>query len=386
MGVLATLVQQALTQFPTTSDLNCTPGRPLQAEVDGELRPVGGPVLTPWHTERLALEVLGQDRRAWRQLLETGAADVAYSVSGVGRLRVNVFWSRGALALVLRRLATRVPTLAELGLPPVLAEVAREPNGLVLVTGATGSGKSSTLAAILHEVNRTRAVHVVTLEDPIEFLHPHERATFNQRELGRDFPSFAEGLRAALRQAPKIILVGEMRDRETVDIALHAAETGHLVLSTLHTIDAGQSIQRLLGMVSAEEATLLRTRLAALLRWVISQRLVPKVGGGRLAVVEILRTSLRVQEAILHGEREGATFYDILSAGHAAGMQTFDQALLAAYEKGLISETTALAYASQRAVVRRGIDQRKSARGERTTDLEGLTLDTEYERRILGRP
>jgi twitching motility protein PilT len=224
---------------------------------------------------------------------------------------------------------------------------------------------------------------VVTLEDPVEFVHKHEKATFNQRELGIDFDTFDSGLRAALRQAPKVILVGEMRDRATVEIALHAAETGHLVLSTLHTIDAGQTINRIIGMFEQAEEQLIRGRLAAMLRWVVGQRLLPRIGGGRLAALEIMRTNLRVQDTILHGESEGKTFYEIIEAGVASGMQTFDKSILKGYEEGLVTEQTAMAYASQRSVVRRGIDDIKSARGEKTYDLGvELALDPEYERRV----
>jgi twitching motility protein PilT len=228
-----------------------------------------------------------------------------------------------------------------------------------------------------------RAVHVVTLEDPIEFVHEHEKATFNQRELGADFDTFENGLRAALRQAPKIILVGEMRDQATVEIALHAAETGHLVMSTLHTIDAGQTINRIIGMFEQSEEQLTRIRLAAMLRWVVSQRLLPKIGGGRVAAIEVMRQSLRVQDTILHGEADGKTFYEIIEAGVPMGMQTFDGSILASYEKGLISQETALAYASQRSTVLRGIDHIKNARGEKTTDVEGLALDRDYENRVV---
>jgi twitching motility protein PilT len=248
-----------------------------------------------------------------------------------------------------------------------------EKNGLVLVTGATGTGKSSTLAAVLRKVNETRSVHVVTLEDPIEFAHEHMQATFNQRELGLDFDTFDNGLRAALRQAPKVILVGEMRDRATVEIALHAAETGHLVMSTLHTIDAGQTINRIVGMFDHSEEQLIRLRLAAMLRWVVSQRLLPKVGGGRIAALEIMRQNLRVQESILHGEAEGKMFYEIIDAGVS---------ILNSYESGLITEETAIAYASHRSVVLRGVDRIKNARGEKTTDVEGLALDKDYEKRV----
>jgi twitching motility protein PilT len=383
-----TILHHILDTYPTVSDINVTVGKPLQVEVDGELVPVSLvtpiPTLTPFHTEVFALQLLNNDRRAMHILLEQGSTDISYAVAERARFRVNIFSGRGAYAIVMRRLATRIPTVEELKLPSILNDIGTEKNGLVLVTGATGSGKSSTLAAVLRKVNQTRAVHVVTLEDPIEFVHPQEKATFNQRELGADFDTFENGLRAALRQAPKIILVGEMRDRATVEIALHAAETGHLVLSTLHTIDAGQTINRIVGMFEQSEEQLIRNRLATMLRWIVAQRLLPKLGGGRLAVLEIMRSNLRVQETIMHGESEGKTFYEIIEAGVALGMQTFDKSILQAYEESLITEQTAMAYASQRSAVRRGIDHVKNARGEKTTDVEGLGLDEEYDKQFLA--
>jgi twitching motility protein PilT len=382
------ILNYILDEYPTASDINITVGRPFQVEVDGELAPITFPApiptLTPFHTEMFALQLLNNDRRAVRLLLEQGSTDISYTIGERARFRVNIFSGRGHYSLVMRRLPMYVPTLEEMRLPLILSEIAQEKNGLVLVTGATGTGKSTTLAAVLREVNRTRAVHVVTLEDPIEYVHGHEKATFNQREFGVDFDSFDNGLRAALRQAPKVILVGEMRDRDTVEIALHAAETGHLVMSTLHTIDAGQTVNRIIGMFDQAEEQLIRTRLAGMLRWSVSQRLLPKTGGGRLAVLEIMRTSLRVQDSILHGESDGRTFYEIIEAGVAVGMQTFDMAILKAYEDGLITEQTAQLYASQRSNVRRGIDAMKSARGEKTTDLEGLALDDDYEQRLFS--
>jgi twitching motility protein PilT len=381
------ILNHILDTHSDVSDINVTVGKPFQVEVDGELVPVTLPkpisVLTPFHTETFALQLLNNDRRAIHILLDQGSTDISYAVGDRARFRVNIFSGHGAYAIVMRRLATRVPTVEELNLPSILNDIATEKNGLALITGATGSGKSSTLAAVLRKVNETRAVHVVTLEDPVEFVHPHEKATFNQRELGTDFDSFENGLRAALRQAPKIILVGEMRDRATVEIALHAAETGHLVLSTLHTIDSGQTINRIVGMFDQAEEQLIRNRLATMLRWVVAQRLLPKKGGGRLAALEIMRTNLRVQDTILHGESEGKTFYEIIEAGVASGMATFDKSILTAYEDGLITEQTAMAYASQRSVVLRGIDHIKNVRGEKTTDVEGLALDDDYEKRVI---
>jgi twitching motility protein PilT len=261
-------------------------------------------------------------------------------------------------------------------------KIAEEKNGIVFVTGATGSGKTTTLAAILDQINETKSVHIITLEDPVEYQHPHKKSTFNQRELGMDFNTYAHGLRAALRQAPKVILVGEMRDRETVEIGLSAAETGHLVLTTLHTVDAGSTINRILGMFSTEEERQIRIRLADSLRWSVSQRLLPKIGGGRVASFEILGTNLRVSDAILHGEAEGRTFYDIMEQSNAFGMITFDQHLVGLYEQGLVTQETAVAFASEKGIVGRGIDAIKSSRGETTTDIEKLEIDRSYTKSI----
>jgi twitching motility protein PilT len=380
------VLNHILDNYPNMSDINLTVGKPVQVEIDSKLAPVSfaTPILslTPFQTETFAMQLIRKDRRAIRLLLEEGSTDTSYGIDERARFRVNIFSGRGNYSIVMRRLATHIPTVEELNLPPILHKIGMEKNGLVLVTGATGSGKSSTLAAVLQKVNETRPVHVVTLEDPIEFVYEHGQATFNQRELGSDFDNFGNGLRAALRQAPKIILVGEMRDRATVEIALHAAETGHLVLSTLHTIDAGQTINRIVGMFDQAEERLIRLRLATMLRWVVSQRLLPKIAGGRVAAIEIMCQSLRVQDSIVHGESEGKTFYEIIDDGVAQGMRTFDASIVEVYEKGLITEETAVAFASSRSVVFRGIDHIKNARGEKTTDLEDLLLDRDYERRV----
>jgi twitching motility protein PilT len=287
---------------------------------------------------------------------------------------------------VCRKLNTVIPTLEWLKFPDIIREVPRVKTGLVLVTGATGSGKSTTLAAVLNEINHTKAVHIITLEDPVEFVHPHELATFNQRELGTDFDSFSNGLRAALRQAPKIILVGEMRDRETVKIALSAAETGHLVLSTLHTVDAGQTINRILGMFEPEEQEQVRIRLADTLRWVISQRLVPKLGGGRCALLEIMGSNLRTQETVRLGESEGKSFYEIVEASQPFGWRTFDFSALEAYEQGKISEETALLYCTKRGPVMRGMDNIKKSRGEATHSNNSLRMKTGQDGRSIVVP
>jgi twitching motility protein PilT len=271
-------------------------------------------------------------------------------------------------------LNTVIPTLEKLKFPDVFKEIPKEKTGLVLITGATGSGKTTTLAAVLNDINLSKAAHIVTLEDPVEYVHTHKKATFNQRELGVDFDSYANGLRAALRQAPKVILVGEMRDRDTVKIALSAAETGHLVLSTLHTINAGETINRILGMFEPEEQEQVRVRLSDTLRWIVSQRLAPKVGGGRMALLELMGSNLRTQESIRMGESEGKTFYEITEASYTYGWRTFDNACLEAYDQGIITEETALIYCSKRSVVARGIDNIKKQRGELSATAGSLRM------------
>jgi twitching motility protein PilT len=356
------------------SDLNFTVDRPLQVEQNGELVPVlCNPAisqLTPYQTEMIALNLINGNPRLTEDLIRTGSCDASYSVADTLRFRVSIFSQRGRYSIVMRKLTSDIPSLEQLKLPEIFHEVPKEHTGLVLVTGATGSGKSTTLAAILNEINLTKSVHVITLEDPVEFVHSHKKSTFNQREMGNDFSSFATGLRAALRQAPKVVLVGEMRDRETVEIGLSAAETGHLVLSTLHTIDAGQTINRILGMFEPEEQEQIRVRLADILRWVISQRLAPRVGGGRHALVEIMGANLRTKETIVHGESEGKSFYEIIEANYTFGWRTFDAACLEAYEQNLITEETALLYASKRGTVSRNIDKVKKSRGELMTSSD----------------
>jgi twitching motility protein PilT len=375
-----------LDSHENVSDLNVTVDRPLQVESSGEL--VGVPVtppleaLTPFQTEIFALNLINGDRRLCQFLVEQGSCDSSYWLPGKARFRVNIFAQRGNFSCVLRKLETRIPTLDELKLPDAFGKMTKEKNGLILVTGATGSGKTTSLAALLNEFNATRSIHIVTLEDPVEYVHPNRKATFNQRELGGDYDTFANGLRAALRQAPKIILVGEMRDRETAELALKASETGHLVLSTLHTVTAGQAINRIVGMFDQDEERQIRQRLADTVRWVVGQRLLPKMGGGRLAVHDILGNTIRSNELILNGESEGKTFYEIQEVGEPFGMMTFDQAIVRAYEAGMITEETAVSYSTRKAIVQRGIDKVKQGRGEKTSDVEGLKLDWDYNRGI----
>jgi twitching motility protein PilT len=310
------ILSAMLKTYDGISDLNFSVGHPFQVEDFGELKPVyiDPPIeaLTPYQTEQIALSLMQSNQRLMYDYFTGGSCDCSYSLSEEARFRVNIFRQRGNFSIVLRRLEGTVPTLEKLSLPIILQEIAREKSGLVLVTGATGSGKTTTLAALLNEINETQPIHVVTLEDPIEFVHPPRKATFNQRELGQDFNNYPNGLRAALRQAPKVILVGEMRDRATVEVALMAAETGHLVLSTLHTVDAGQSINRILGLFSLGEEQQLRVRLSDVLRYVMSQRLVPKVGGGRQLLTEIMGNNLRTKETIALGEGEHRNFYEII--------------------------------------------------------------------------
>ncbi|MFO7688495.1 MAG: PilT/PilU family type 4a pilus ATPase [Desulfobacterales bacterium] len=376
------ILTRMLDSHKNVSDLNLTVGKPLQVESDGELISVEMrppfKELTPFQTEIFALNLMIQDRRLTRTFLNSGSCDLSYSLPGKARFRVNVFSQSGYCSIVLRKLESKIPTIEELQLPGAMYKIAKEKNGIVFVTGATGSGKTTSLAAILNVINEDRSVHVVTLEDPVEYQHPHKKSTFNQREHGVDFDTYASGLRAALRQAPKVILVGEMRDRETVEIGLSAAETGHLVLTTLHTIDSGSTINRIVGMFNTEEEHQVRIRLADTLRWVVCQRLLPKIGGGRAATFEILGTNLRVKDAILNGESEGKTFYEIMQAGRAFGMTTFDEHIIDLYEHGLITEETALAFSSRRGIVGRGIDSLKSARGEATSDIDKLELDRNY--------
>jgi twitching motility protein PilT len=368
------------------SDLNFTVGKPMQVESAGELIPVdfkpNFKALTPFQTEVIAMNLIDQDRRLTKALLTTGSCDMSYSLPGKARFRVNIFSQGANISIVLRKLESKIPTIEERELPKTMFQIAKNVNGIVFVTGATGSGKTTTLAAILDEINENKSVHIITLEDPVEYQHPHKKSTFNQRELGMDFDTYAHGLRAALRQAPKVILVGEMRDRETIEIGLRAAETGHLVLTTLHTVDAGSTVNRLLGMFSTEDAEQIRIRLADTMRWIVSQRLLPKVGGGRVATFEILGSNLRVKDLILHGESEGKTFYEIMEASNAFGMITFDQHIIGLFEQGLISQETALGYCSQKGVVGRGIDSIKSARGEATTDIGNLELDRNYAKSV----
>lgn len=367
-----------LASQPEVSDVLFTVGRPPQVEAYGELKPVllDPPIdkLTPFQIETIAQNIIGDNLWQIEDLLRHGSCDASYALSDQTRFRVNIFAQRGNYSIVCRQLNAVIPTLEKLKFPEIFKEIPKEKTGLVLVTGATGSGKSTSLAAVLNEINESKPVHIVTLEDPVEYVHPHKVATFNQRELGIDFDSYANGLRAALRQAPKVILVGEMRDRDTVKIALSAAETGHLVMSTLHTINAGETIGRILGMFEPEEQEPIRIRLSDTLRWIVSQRLAPQIGGGRAPLLEIMGSNLRTQETVRLGESEGKSFYEIIEASLPFGWRTFDHACLEAYEQGVITEETALHYCTKRSVVARGIDNIKKSRGELANTAGSLRM------------
>ncbi len=376
--ILATMLES----YEKVSDFNITVDKPFQVETGGLLQTVQiSPAidrLTPFQTEVFALNLINGDRRLTRTLLKQGSCDLSYQLAGRARFRVNIFSQKGCFSIVMRQLYSRIPTIEEMGLPEAFFNMTEERNGIIMVTGATGSGKTTSLAAVLNEINEKKAVHIITLEDPVEYVHSQKKATFNQREMGSDFDTFASGLRAALRQAPKVILVGEMRDRETVEIGLSAAETGHLVFATIHTVDAGQTINRIVGMFNSEEEKQIRIRLSDTIRWVVCQRLLPKVGGDRVAVFEIMGTNLRIKEVIEQGESEGKSFYDIIEGSQAFGMMTFDQCISDFFSKGLITESTAMSYSSRKSIVGRSIDSIKSTRGEKTTAIEDLAIDMDY--------
>lgn len=335
------------------SDLNFTVGKLPQVEISGKLVEVNVPglgKLSPFHTETIALALLGEDVHAMENLLKNGSADLGYSLNEKINFRVSIFSRRGGTySIVMRVIPGEIPTLESLGVPASLADITELKNGIVLVTGPTGSGKSSTLAAIIDRINREKHYHIIMIEDPIEFIHPHRKSTINQRELPHDTPTFALALRAALRQAPKVILVGEMRDVETIDVALEAAETGHLVLSTLHTTDASKTIDRIVGVYGRNEERAIRTRFSQAFKYIIAQRLIPRADGqGRAAAVEILKSTARTREYIQNGEKEGKTLLDAMNDGQLEGMQSFDGVLEDMIRQGTISATVGLAYATNR--------------------------------------
>ncbi|MGH9873938.1 MAG: type IV pilus twitching motility protein PilT [Pyrinomonadaceae bacterium] len=344
------VLRQMLKASDKVSDLLFSPGRPPQVELAGKLIPVRFPgleKLTPAHTGGMAKVIIGNHVSANESLEKSGSADLSFSVPGEARFRVNIFKQRGSYAIVMRVIPTNPPNFNDFNLPVQLKEIVDIKNGIVLVTGPTGSGKSSTLAAIIDLINETQAFHVVTIEDPIEFLHSHKMCTIHQRELHSDTPSFAIALRAALRQAPKVILVGEMRDKETIEVALEAAETGHLVLSTLHTIDAAKTIDRIIGVFPKNEERVIRTRIAQSFRYIVSQRLIPRPDGkGRIAAIEILKSTMRTREYIEKGESEGKSLVDAMEQGDQDGMQTFDGVIEKMVRSGVLTQEAALPYAT----------------------------------------
>ena len=373
------------------SDLLFIAGKPPLVEVHGRLSdfPIDTPesVLTPSLIEEIAALIMNGSERLRLEFATAGSCDCSYAIENLARFRVNIYKQNGRHAIVMRKLQSSVPTLEKLALPPIFREIVKEKDGIILLTGGTGTGKTTTLAAMINELNETQEIHIVTLEDPIEFFHTHRKSAISQRELGKDFPNFADGLRAALRQAPKAILVGEIRDRETLEIAMTASETGHVVFSTLHTINAGQTINRILGMFSREEEQQLRQRLAATLRYVVSQRLINKIGGGRLLVTEIMGSSLRTRETILYGESENKTFAEIIEAGSSQGWQTFDQSIVEAFKAGIVSEETALTSCTNKGKMRRELDLIQKQRGVASEQApSGLKLHIPEPIRIVQQP
>ncbi|HKQ86948.1 MAG TPA: PilT/PilU family type 4a pilus ATPase [Candidatus Acidoferrales bacterium] len=346
----ANLIATMLRAAKNTSDLIFSPGRAPQVEVSGQLMQLkitGVGILDAEDTARIAADLIGRNNHAVEKLKNEGSCDLSYSLPKISRFRVNIFTQRGSCAIVMRVIASNVPDFQSLKIPAQLAEAAELRPGIVLVTGPTGSGKSSTLAALVNKINEEKACHIITIEDPIEFLHQHKKATIHQRELHTDTPNFALALRAALRQAPKLILVGEMRDRETIEVALEAAETGHLVYSTLHTIDASKTVERIIGSFSLSDQAAVRMRLAKSFRFIVSQRLLRKKdGNGRAAVFEILKSTLRTREYVQKGESEGKSLLDAMRDGSNEGMQCFDDEIEKLIRAGVIDMDTGLSYAT----------------------------------------
>ncbi len=375
---LEALLTAMLDSGEGVSDCLFIRGKPPLIERYGKLHALpmekADETLLPAHIDSIADLLIGENQRLRADLDTTGSCDTSFALGDVARFRVNIYRQNGHHGIVMRKLQSQIPTMESLGLPPIFQQMVQEKFGIIFVTGSTGSGKTTTLAAMLNEINQTQDVHVVTLEDPIEFLHPHARSAFSQREMGKDFFDFATGLRAALRQAPKVILLGEIRDRETMEIALSASETGHLVFSTLHTINAGQSINRILGLFTSDEEKQIRERLADTLRYVVSQRLVNKREGGRLLVTEIMGSSLRSRETLLYGEGENRTFQEIIEAGSTLGWHSFDQSLMRAFEDDQISEETALLFCTHKNKMLRDLEMAKKLRGAVYDEPSGLKM------------
>ena len=379
-----------ISQADGISDLLFVTGMPMQMEVQGELVPYYSEqyprTLTTEFIEKVAAVLLGDNQRLLTDLKERGSSDCGYTLKSLCRFRVNVFFQNSNYAMVLRYLRPLIPSFESLHLSPIFNEIIKEKNGLVFVTGGTGHGKTTTIAAMLNEINRTRPIHILTLEDPIEFVYTPIKSTFSQREYGRDFFRFHDGMRAAMRQAPKIIFIGEIRDRETMEIVLSAGETGHLVFSTLHTTSAAQSINRILGMFSKEEESQVRERLAGSMRYIVSLRLVPSTTGGRLLVTELMGSNLRSRETILLGEAENRHFDDIIEAGSVSGWHTFEQSLVKAYEQDLITEETALLYSNNKMKMIQRLDGlNKPRQGHSDSLMSNLRMQEEEKMKLRNK-
>lgn len=337
------------------SDLIFSPGRPPQVQVYGQMIPVQLPglaVLSADDTRHIAADLIGDNKQAITTLREHGACDISFGLPGLARFRVNIFIQRGSCAVVMRVIPTNIPDFASLRLPQSLSEITKLRDGIVLVTGPAGSGKSSTLAVLLDAINREKYYHIITIEDPIEFLHNHKCSTIHQRELHSDTPSFAHALRAAMRQAPKVILVGDMRDRETIEIVLEAAETGHLVLSSLNTMDAPKTVERIVGSFTPAEQPGVRERFAKSFRYIVCQRLMPKADrSGRVAAFEILKANARTRDCIEKGEREGKSLLDAIKAGTADGMLHFDGDIARLVKEQVVDFEAGLSFATNPAVL-----------------------------------
>lgn len=378
------VIDEALFQFDGFSDLLLATGRPCQVSVDRILQRVVftdaarfrlADTLEARHTQAIVDMMIGGKPDLAETLSREGSCDLSYvSLEGV-RFRVNIFAQRGGLSLIMRRMQEKIPTLEQLDSPECFTTIAKEKSGIVFFTGGTGTGKTTSLNAVLDYINKNESVHILTLEDPVEYVHPHRKATFSQRELGADFSAFSLGLRAALRQAPDVILVGEIRDADTMNIALSAAETGHLVLSTLHTSNAGKSINRIVGMFPVEDERRTRARLADSVKWIVSQRLLHKTIGGRVAIYDILKNTIRTKELILNGESENKLFSSIQNSGRHEGMRTFDSDIIDCYRKQLISVETALAWCDSPVAVRQALNRLHQSQGKPAEDHIELTLE-----------
>jgi twitching motility protein PilT len=381
----AQLIAAMLKSHGHVSDLIFSPGRAPQIEVSGqlvELKFKGLECLTAQDTDNIARDLMGKNEHPIRKLEQEGSADLSYGVAGVGRFRVNIFRQRGSCAIVMRVIPDRIPSFEELHLPPRLRDIVQLRNGIVLVTGPTGSGKSSTLAAVIDMMNTEKAFHILTIEDPIEFLHRHKKATIHQRELHSDTPTFSLALRAALRQAPKVILVGEMRDRETIEIALEASETGHLVLSTLHTIDAAKTVERIVGAFPMADQQGVRNRLSKAFRYIVSQRLMPrKDDKGRIAVIEILTSTMRTREYVEKGETEGKSLLDAMRDGDTEGMQYFDGEIEKLVRSGVVSMETGLAFSTNAGNLRLELaDFKEGSANTKKAESSAENIEMEIER------